>query len=1444
MDEIVNPYIAGAPVTEARMFFGREDVFDWIRNNLSGRYADHILVLHGQRRVGKTSVLKQLGNRLPERFIPVFFDFQGRTHTTLDRFLWWLAREIVRGLKQAHNLDVPLPEKGLFTADLEYFEHQFIPGLKPILGDHSLLLTFDEFDNLEESEVREALARPLIDYLRRLLEQQGLNFIFSIGSSGRKLENMQAAYTDFFKTALYKKISFLSEDESRNLITLPVEGLINYQRPSAHSIYQIASGHPYFTQLICHELFARCQRTGQREIGKSDVEAVLDDVVERGTVNLKFLWDEAADLEKWSLAALAQLGPADSRGLADFLRKQRVRFSDSNLTSALLHLREKDVLTPDNHFVIHLLKLWLCKNRPLEQVREELTEINPIANRYIEIGMEFKDSGVYEKAIESFQEALAVAPENAQALVNIALVYMEQKSYEKAVVEFEKALAIDDEDVAARSGLCEAHLAIGNAAADRGRIREGTQSFQRVLSINAEHTEARQRLAEIQRQQAEKALKEGRDEQALSAFAEALKYTPEDPILIERVQSVQSEKKAKVLASLVAKSEKEISAKNLDSAAATLEEALRLAPEDAALQKRLAEVRQLLQTARLEILRARSKQMEAEKNWEAAIASLKEYLALMPDDESVQKRLAANQIQQREAQRNSLQSKAQSLSKAEKFSDALTAWNELLLLAPDDAEMIRGEMGKVESAQSLAQTYSEAQRAMAKKNYAKAIGLMKSIVINNPDYKDASQILAQAVELRQKTRKFWQSRWLWGGVGAMAILVLGGLALQRMVPSSTSPTAVSTQPTSLSNLLGASPTRTVTAMPLPTLPPTPIPFQWIRLNAGQFLTRSKVTAIKFDPEDPGIIYAGTADAGVYKTIDGGASWFPAHAGLESAAISTLAIDPNNPQILYASVLPGGIYKTTDGGANWKSVNSANIGWGFTWFSGVTISPTNSNNLYYLNSNVYQSFDGGDSWRPSTFCDGGKYCPPNAGWIVESPVDPQTLFVSNFGLGASDGGVFRSTDGGDTWSLASPKIEDLGWGENLQISRDGNTIIAYARDGVHVSSDGGSTWTHPLTGVFTACAISPQDGRMIVCGKETNDLFKSIDAGKHWQKLPWTNGTIIQIAIKPGASDTILVGGEVVYESVDGGSSWTDKSDGLGGFRTELLLNQNSGDTNSFYLQGQRTEWPGVPLFYSPDKGKNWSPLTQKGYGLAFSADGQTLFRSDFNGLLRSQDGGKNWASLPGVPDPISPGIVAAHPSIDGKVYLPYFNRILISLDKGNTWKESGGFPTDELRQGETISLFFGSDTDVYVYGNEGDYPPYRSSDSGETWSNCNPPGDLDAFTETISMMAVNPQDRKRIWAATRGGGVMASPDGCLSWTRMNTGLRNLFAHAIAIDPNNPQTMYAGTNGGVYISFDAGQHWDPINDGLLGATVVYSIVIDTQSNVYASTPYGIFKLEGT
>jgi photosystem II stability/assembly factor-like uncharacterized protein len=102
-------------------------------------------------------------------------------------------------------------------------------------------------------------------------------------------------------------------------------------------------------------------------------------------------------------------------------------------------------------------------------------------------------------------------------------------------------------------------------------------------------------------------------------------------------------------------------------------------------------------------------------------------------------------------------------------------------------------------------------------------------------------------------------------------------------------------------------------------------------------------------------------------------------------------------------------------------------------------------------------------------------------------------------------------------------------------------------------------------------------------------------------------------------------------------------------------------------------------------------------------------------------------------------------------------------------------------------------------------------------------------------------DRSRVYLATQGKGILISADGCQTW--QPSGLSDVYVNTIAIDPNNADNIYAGTDGGAYVSFDSGETWGQVNDGLLGATVVYSIAVDKDSNVYTATPYGIFKLEG-
>ena len=725
------------------MFFGRQDVFDWIEQNLSGRFVNHILVIHGQRRVGKTSVLKQIPNHLPAHFIHVFIDLQGRTHTSLDRFQWWLAREICRAVGQARGQSIPVPERELFEQDGEYLAVTFLPEVLSILGESILLLTFDEFDTLSEAEIQQSLTKPLIAYLRRMFDLPNLNFIFSIGSSGHKLENMQASYTEFFKTALYRKISFLKQEDCSHLITRPVEGVLVYEPAAVERIYAITSGHPYFTQLICHELFSLSQKTGRRTLTRVDVDSVLEDVIERGTVNLKFVWDEASDLEKWVLSCLAHelkaleqdrqaLGiqnrpTCTDKQIASALHDHHVRYSENDLNAAMVHLREKDVLTQENRFIVELLSVWLLKNRPLDRVREELVQVNPIANRYNEIGDEFRERGQTDKALESFQQALATDPTNLRAQVSIANLHLEGSDYDQAMQGYEAALRIDDDDIAALSGLCTALMALGEAAVEMGKFKDGAGYYQRILTINPDHPEAHLRLAGMYSRQADDALAAGDAELALQYYPRALEHSPEDSQLKERYTQAKQLHTRRLIDELLKQSQQAQEQLDWDSAIGAIQRAVQLAPDDTALLNRLETVKETARLARISSLHLHAQEMEQVEHWDEAIHD----------------------------------------------------WEACLQYHPEDEASIQKSLEHARRMQKIASDYILAQTAIKEGRYSQAIILLQGVIALDATYKDAARLLVDCLKARPKEAFKLPVRWLrWTLPTVLLIAAVVGIITQ------------------------------------------------------------------------------------------------------------------------------------------------------------------------------------------------------------------------------------------------------------------------------------------------------------------------------------------------------------------------------------------------------------------------------------------------------------------------------------------------------------------------------------------------------------------------------------------------------------------------------------------------------------------------------------------
>jgi hypothetical protein len=281
MSDLVNPYIAGNPVTGEEMFFGRENVFAFVRQALTGQHRDNVIVLYGQRRTGKTSALYQMHRHLDPRYLCIFVDLHGLAINGVDGFLWDLANTIVRALRKEHQIDLPPLKRAEFMQDgRAAFENEFLPQVWNAVGDKHILLMLDEALRLQEQIDAGKLDKSIFGYLRHLMQHsERLNFLFALGSG---LEELEKGYAFLFSVGLYRKISFLTLDAATALITQPVKDYYQLEPATVERIFAVTSGHPYFTQLLCHSLFNRWLQHRRPLLRSDDVNALLEEVVERG----------------------------------------------------------------------------------------------------------------------------------------------------------------------------------------------------------------------------------------------------------------------------------------------------------------------------------------------------------------------------------------------------------------------------------------------------------------------------------------------------------------------------------------------------------------------------------------------------------------------------------------------------------------------------------------------------------------------------------------------------------------------------------------------------------------------------------------------------------------------------------------------------------------------------------------------------------------------------------------------------------------------------------------------------------------------------------------------------------------------------------------------------------------------------------------------------------
>jgi len=302
---------------------------------------------------------------------------------------------------------------------------------------------------------------------------------------------------------------------------------------------------------------------------------------------------------------------------------------------------------------------------------------------------------------------------------------------------------------------------------------------------------------------------------------------------------------------------------------------------------------------------------------------------------------------------------------------------------------------------NLERLYQDAKAALAAKDFERASNLLRQILKADVDYKDAAQLLARVIKLSR--RRWYNDPRLWGAFGVLLLVGLGIYFFPKLqgLYARQAPTPAMIRPALTSSPPPQPPSTTATATLLPK--PTPIPFTWKRISIGQEFKRDTTTAIVIDPKDPEVIYASMENAGIYKSIDGGISWRPAHQGLSNTQVKSLLIDSQNPNILYTGTMDG-TYKTEDGGENWYRIAEGTY---------LLMDPTDSAHLYARDDDgIYESTDQGKNWK--SVYSSKEACPGKIlSWAIH-PKDGKTLFI---GAGEEcEAGIYRSTDGGHTWAI--------------------------------------------------------------------------------------------------------------------------------------------------------------------------------------------------------------------------------------------------------------------------------------------------------------------------------------------------------------------------------------------------------------------------------------------
>jgi photosystem II stability/assembly factor-like uncharacterized protein len=444
---------------------------------------------------------------------------------------------------------------------------------------------------------------------------------------------------------------------------------------------------------------------------------------------------------------------------------------------------------------------------------------------------------------------------------------------------------------------------------------------------------------------------------------------------------------------------------------------------------------------------------------------------------------------------------------------------------------------------------------------------------------------------------------------------------------------------------------------------------WTLIRAGD------ITDVVLNPSATSTLYIGVRHDGVYKSTDSGATWTKLAGGLPAMASQRvmLTLCPASPLVLYAK-LDQTVYKTTDGGSTWTNLgNHGGSTYGY-WCTYIAVDPTDSNIVFSAGVSVERSLNGGTTWTSAM---GGTdpeidrlHADQHA--MVFDPTNHNNIYAGG------DGGVYRSTDGGNTWlkvstGLIITQFYDIGvsaavpsmfgggtqdQGTNLTTAGltwkkifgwDGGYLLFHPTDpftmwqesqnnNIRKTTDGGQTWTGATTGLtgsgpwIGAMILDPSNPNILFTGRQ--EIFRSTNGAASWSAVSLTvGGDVSTLAMAPSSSAVVYAGTSTgkVWKSTNGGTTWTEITTGTASGSATLpnrvvtRVTVDHGNAHIAYVcfSGFDSNTPATPghVFRGTLVGSNWHWQDISGNLPDIPVNGLEIDRHDANTLYVASDVG-------------------------------------------------------------------------------------------------------------------------------------------------------------------------------------------------------------------------------